>query len=236
MLNSTILLKIKERLNKLDSADYDNIQPWKIIEAFNKGQVDWLRRNLHGSNQKREGDEQSKRRIDDLQTILNDTPVLAITKKDRFYESTQVLPINYFEWKAVQAKATNECCSDPRPLVIYLAEEANREVLLRDVNKKPSFEYAETFATLKNNRLLVYTNNDFEIQDVILTYYRQPRRIEVAGVMDPYTGLVPAVDVVSEFKDDIVELFCDEAATILAGDIESMLQLQRNKQSVEGNN
>lgn len=236
MLNSTIILKIKERLNKLDSADYDNIASWKIVEAFNKGQVEWLRRNLHGLNVKKEGDEQSKRRIDDLQTILNDTPVLAMTKKDTYYISTLPLPINYFEWKAVEAKATNECCPDPRPLLIYLAEEANKSVLLRDENKKPSFEFAETFATLKNNQLLIYTNGEFEIEDTILTYYRQPRRIEIAGIMDPYTGLIPAVDVISEFKDDIVELFCDEAAKIIAGDIESITQMQRNNQSVEGNN
>ena len=46
MLASTILLKVQERLNKLASNDYDNIQNWQIVEAFNKGQVDWCRRNL----------------------------------------------------------------------------------------------------------------------------------------------------------------------------------------------
>ena len=62
MLNSTILLKVKQRLNKLASNDYDNIQDWQIVEAFNKGQVDWCRRNLHGTNLKQEGDEQSTAR------------------------------------------------------------------------------------------------------------------------------------------------------------------------------
>ena len=38
MLTSTILLKVQERLNKLASNDYDNIQNWQIVEAFNKGQ------------------------------------------------------------------------------------------------------------------------------------------------------------------------------------------------------
>ena len=70
MLNSTITIKVKERINKLDSQDYDNIECWMIVEAFNKAQVEWTRRQLHGINQVREGDEQSTRRKDDLQILL----------------------------------------------------------------------------------------------------------------------------------------------------------------------
>ena len=70
MLNSTIEIKIKQRLNKLDSQDYDNIECWQIVEAFNKAQVEWARRQLHGTNIFKEGDEGSTRRKDDLQVLL----------------------------------------------------------------------------------------------------------------------------------------------------------------------
>lgn len=43
MNNLAIILKIEQRLNKLSSNDYDNIQKWQIVEAFNKGTVDWCR-------------------------------------------------------------------------------------------------------------------------------------------------------------------------------------------------
>ena len=66
MDNFTLQLKIKQRLNKLSSNDYDNIECWMMVEAFNKGMVDWGRRNLHGLNLVKEGDEQSKRRIGSL--------------------------------------------------------------------------------------------------------------------------------------------------------------------------
>ena len=71
MLNSTIVIKLKQRLNKLDSQDYDNIECWQAVEAFNKAQVEWCRRQLHGINIVKEGDEQSTRRKDDLQVLLN---------------------------------------------------------------------------------------------------------------------------------------------------------------------
>lgn len=233
MLNSTIQLKIKEALNKLSSDDYTNIKPWQFVMAFNKGMVDWCRRNLHGTNQKQEGDEQSKRRIDDLQILLTDPTPLVLVNKPLYAEA--LLPADYFEWKRVSAIGTKGCC-DKRPFVIYLTEEANIDVLLRDENKKPNFSWGETFAVLGNNKVLVYTNGDFEISDAQLIYYKQPIRIEIAGVTDPYTGLTPVVDVLCQFKDDIVEIFCSEAAKILAGDMESGTAMQIQTQSTELNN
>lgn len=234
MLNSAILIKVKQRLNKLSSNDYDNIEDWQIIEAFDKGQVDWCRRNLHGLNIVKEGDEQSTRRIDDLQILLSQIP-LNMNNKKTYYESVN-FPQDYLQWKRVSASATSDCCPDPKPMVIYLAEVANVDELLRDKHKQPSFEWGETFCVMSNNDVKIYTNGLFKPVNVMLYYYRQPRRIQIAGVQDPYTGLPAATDVISEFKDDLVELFIDEAVKILAGDIESMNQYQRMSQSTEQNN
>lgn len=234
MNNATIQLKIKQRLNKLASNDYDNIECWQIVEAFNKGQVAWCRRQLHGLNIKQTGDEQSKRRIDDLQVILTEVPI-ALQKRNLYYETLD-LPKDYFEWKRVSGYAVNNCCKKSRSMTIYLAEEANVDELLRDVNKQPSFEWGETFCTLKDNRLRIYTNDEFDIDKATLSYYRQPRRIEIKGCVDPYTQQLSTTDVESEFKDDIVELFIDEASKILAGDIESFNQAQTANQQVENNN
>jgi hypothetical protein len=121
-------------------------------------------------------------------------------------------------------------------MVIYLGEQANVDQLLRDKNKQPSYEWGETFATISGNAIQIYTNNTFEISEATLWYYRQPIHIEIAGVIDPYTGITSAVDVNSEFKDDLVEVFIDECAKIIAGDIESQLQMQRQAQAVEQNN
>ena len=120
--------------------------------------------------------------------------------------------------------------------MIYLSEEANVDETLRDFNKRPSFEWGETFVTLVNNQFKIYTNNEFDVSDVILTYYRQPRRIQIAGVSDPYTGLISTTDVLCEFKDDVVELFIDECVKILSGDIESFNTNQIADNSVESNN
>lgn len=235
MENSTIYTKIKLRLNKIDSGDYDNIECYAVEEAFNKATVEWCRRQLHGMNNFQEGDEGSNRRVDDLNIILTPDFKLNLTKKDLFYES-DVIPQNYFQWKRVDIVGSSDCCSK-KPFIVYLAEEDNRTILLRDEHKKPSFEWGETFATLVNGRIRIYTNNDFEINEAKLTYYRQPRRIEIAGCSNPYDiDRVNPVDVISEFKDDIVELMVDDAVSILAGDLTDGFNQQRGSMGSERNN
>lgn len=232
MLNSVITIKIKQRINKLDSQDYDNIECWQVVEAFNKGQVEWTRRQLHGINLVKEGDEQSTRRKDDLQVLL-DTHTLSIANKEYYYRGS--LPTDYMQWKRVDVFASKGCC-DKRRMKVYLAEEGNLNVLLSDKAKQPSFEWSETFATLKGNAVNIYTNGDFDVQKADIIYYRQPKKIQILGCVDPYTGVQTAVEVECEFKDDIIELIIDEAAAILAGDIESGNQYSRGSEGAERNN
>lgn len=232
MQNSVLIIKVKQRLNKLDSQDYDNLECWQVVEAFNKSQVEWVRRQLHGINIVKEGDEQSTRRIDDLQLLLGTINIPFVKSEISSYAD---LPDNYLQWKRVDITAKKGCCDDRR-MSVYLAEEGNLNQLLFDSAKKPSFEWAETFATLKSNKVNVYTNNEFDITSGALTYYRQPVRIEVQGCVDPYTGVQTTTNVECEFKDDIVELLIDEAASVLAGDIESGNQFSRGTETAERNN
>ena len=157
MENNTLLVKLKQRLNKLDSQDFDNVECWQFVEAFNKAQVEWCRRNLHGGNMYKEGDELSKRRIDDLQPLLIE---LSLTGNDfPDYFETDNFPVNqYMEFKRVTTQAKDDCCT-PRSMTVYLAEEANVPLIMRDPLKNPDFEWGETFCTMINNTIRIYKRN-----------------------------------------------------------------------------
>ena len=235
MDNNTLLIKLKQRLNKLDSQDYDNIECWQFVEAFNKVQLDWCRRTLHGGNMYKEGDEMSKRRIDDLQPLLRELSLTGVVT-DQYFESNN-FPVNtYLEFKRISTNATSECCPDPRSMTIYLAEEANVSLLLRDPLKDPSFEWGETFCTFLGNKIRIYRNKDFNIVTPVLTYYQKPVYIQIQGCVDPYTGVVSTVNVPCQFKDDVVEVLLDDTASLIAGDIENIYQQQRGQGSAERNN
>ena len=232
MNNGLLQLKIKERLNKLASLDYDNFECWQIQEAFNKAQLEWVRRKLHGINQLKEGSEDTIQSVDDVQILLGDTS-LSLVKKDRYFESDPI-PTDYLQFVRVSAKASKDCCDDIN-MVVYQGEEANVDDLLADQLKKPSYEWAETFCTLVNNRVRIYTNNQFEVPSAKLTYFRMPRNIEFNGCVNVYTQTTSTADVECELKEDVIEVVVDNAAMILAGDIESITQYQREQGAVQNN-
>tara|TARA_R110001606_G_scaffold367112_1_gene522489 strand:+ start:423 stop:1127 length:705 start_codon:yes stop_codon:yes gene_type:complete len=234
MENSTLLVKIKQRLNKLDSNDYDNIECWQFIEAFNKAQIEWCRRNLHGGNMYKEGDELSKKRIDDLQPLLRELSLTG-TETDTYFETDNFPVDTYLEYKTVTTQAKDDCCT-PRSMTVYLAEEANVSLLLRNPLKNPSFDWGETFCTMLSNKIRIYRNTGFNIVNPILTYYQKPKLIQIIGCVNPYTGQTSTVNVNCEFKDDLVEVMLDDTAALIAGDIENMYQQQRGSQAAERNN
>jgi hypothetical protein len=232
MNNNLLQLKIKQRLNKLASLDYDNIECWQIQEAFNKAQLEWTRRQLHGLNSKREAAEQSINTVDDLQILLSQVP-LSATEKDKYFETVNI-PTNYLHFVRVSANAKTDCCPKT-DLSIYQVEEANIDILISDQFKGPSFEWAETFCTVFGDKVRVYTDNKFDVEDINLVYYRKPVDIQFVGCVNPSTGVAYTTNVECELKDDICEIIVDEAVAILAGDIESMNQYQRELQNSQRN-
>lgn len=237
MDNNTLQIKVKERLNKLGSFDYDNIECWQIAEAFNKAQIEWVRRQIHvsvhtGNVRGADSDESSKMQIDDVQNLLVPKNMTSF-KKDLYYE-TELLPTDYLYFKRISVKAKNNCCP-ARKMTVYLEEVANVDVMLSGEFTKPSFEWGETFCTLQGNRVRIYTDNAFDIETPELTYYRKPRQVKFAGCVDIETGNPITTNVTCEFKDDIAELILESAVAILAGDIESIIQYQKSKSEAQTN-
>jgi hypothetical protein len=249
MNNTQLQIKFRQRLNKLASDDYDNIECWQIVEAFNKAQLMWCRRQLHGTNMHKEGDEKSKKRIDDLQILLLNQALGNSTDHGDFISYTN-FPDDYLEYKRVSCIAFTECCpmevfnedndvdryyEGGRSMTVYLAEEANVDLIMRDSLKRPDFEWGETFCTMRSNTIRIY-KRDFDIFSASLDYYRNPRRVEIDGCTDPINGGTYLADVECEFKDDIAEVILDEAVAIVAGDINDINTYTRENQSVEKNN
>jgi hypothetical protein len=86
MNNNLLQIKIRQRLNKLSSFDYDNIECWMIQEAFNKAQLEWVRRRLHGLNAHRESSEQTVTVVDDLQILLSEINLKGI-ESPKYFET-----------------------------------------------------------------------------------------------------------------------------------------------------
>lgn len=234
MNNQLLQVKVTQRLNKLSSSDYQNIECWMTAEAFNKALDQWVTRQIEGSNPSKNTAEGSIRSIDKLNIILTEAPLTMVNSGD-YWEAP--LPADYNDWSRVSAKATSkdECCP-PRRLKIYLGEEADLDNVMLDKNKRPSYDWAETFGTVIGGKVRIYTNDCFNLVTPFLTYYRKPRHIKIANCIDPDTNTPVTTDVLCEFPDNVIEILIDEAAAILAGDMDNYNKMQILNQNGERNN
>ena len=226
MNNQLIQVKVTQRLNKLSSADYGNIECWMIAEAFNKAMDAWVSRQLEGINQTKSTAEGSIRSIDKLQVILTQLPLTMVASADNSYWDG-ALPANYNEWSRVSANAVDasQCCP-PRKLKIFLGEEADMDVDLLDKNRRPSYEWAETIGSVMGGKVRIYTNGCFNLDTPVLTYYRRATHIQIAGCVDPDTNAPVTTDVLCEFPNNVIETMIDEAAAILANDMDNYNKMQ----------
>lgn len=217
MKPQTAIIKLRNRLNKIHSSDYDNIMDWVAVEAINKAALEVVRSGIRGINILKEGDEETRVKIDDLQFLLKPIPdFLGNDNNSQFWEAK--LPADHLFFKRIIPIAKKGECSN-KPIRSDLVEEANVPEYLQDFLRKPSWEWRETFHTLLNNKLRIYKDSQFNIQKVDLVYYRLPKKMDIFGYT--HEDGIASTNVDLEFKDDIAEIVIDYAASIIAGDIES---------------
>ena len=218
-----ILNKYKARLNKSDSADYDNLWNYQVEETYNKGKLEVIRRLKRGKNATQEGDEETRDRVDDLQMLIKEK--LLSVGQFPIHVDTALFPEDYLYFKRITPFATKNNCKKKR-LKCYQREESNVDVLLSDWDSQPSFDFEETFHTILGNKARVFHNNDFKVEEVLLTYYKKPKYIEIKK----------GTPVDLEFKEDIEELFIDEGIKIMGGDLELSSATLLAEKRIENNN
>lgn len=224
-MNSGIAIERgKQRLQKQDTNFNSNIIDSEWEDAFNKAVNDWVRRQHHGANQFKEGDEQTEQRIDDLQILLTDKKI-SVNNKGIYSEIT-ILPTNYRYYKRLTPIVSKNNCKKVT-IKSFFVEESNVDDYIKDWTFKPSFDFEETFHTMASNKFRVYHNNDFTVDEVLLTYYRNP--VLISCLKSDYSKTW-------EWKDDIAELIIDEAVKIISGDIENPNSYELAEKRVETNN
>ena len=225
-----IALKIKYRLNKVDTQDDENISVYNIVEAFNKAQLNIVNRLYGKNNNYKTGIESSRKRVDDLKILLNPDPkILSVSKKDGYYLS-ESLPNDYFHLVRVTCLASRKDCSK-KEIFIYLQEESNLNTLLRNENTNPNFEWGETIGTIVENNIKVFTLDKFEVSKIFLTYLRRPRAIDIPGYIKQDGS--PSTQIDPEMPDTIVEMCIDEAVRILSGDMQNQFSNQISQQNLQ---
>lgn len=187
------------KLNKNDSNTNINVSKGEFVLRYNEIQHFWLNEKLKLK--------ESLDEIHELEELLvTDEELQFDSAKPRYYSFK--MPSVYCHYDSSYTLAEKGNCGE-RILHNWFIKPKNLNVLLRDENNNPSFEYEETLVILSNKLLNVYYT-DFKPKKVFLTYYREPGKIDIEGYnkLDgtQSTNIDPTVndDIVHEILNRVV--------------------------------
>lgn len=184
----SLLYNIDMELNKVATFENQEIPVENKIIALNKAQNSIILTKIGSNNQDRLGLDAFKKRYEDLQVLIEAPHLhkLELEKtSDKFWkwqaDLTKLSP-KYMFYIDAYALATKGACEDT-PLYVNrdLAKHADVPTLFANTHTKPSFEYQETFSTISNNKLEVYSDGTFDFSDIFVSYIRYPKKIDKEG-------------------------------------------------------
>lgn len=176
------------------------LDPGRFVLLFNEAQDRLIRYYLN-----RKDDET----IRSIQTLLVYWKSLNKINHIDDPESTSFdLPDDYLWFSNIKGAFSYKGC-EVGDFVMWEAKNENVHELLGDDNNKPSFDYRETFYTIGDGKVVVYENG-FRTDEVRMTYYRNPVRVDLAGYINAAGEW--STDIDPELPDPLVEEILDMVA------------------------
>jgi len=143
--------------------------------------------NLYNNVQNRIIESFLDRRFEDdiryLQRILVDDLKIS-SSQDHLDHQDFKLPENYFDFSNAYALATKDTCKKAK-IDLFEIKDENRNNILTDEYSKPSFKFREAPFNIASDKIKVYTGQDFQINDLVLSYYRYPVQIGLIDSENP---------------------------------------------------
>lgn len=186
---------VKDRVNDLNTNINQDISERAFVRAFNKMQLHWLEERIKVA----EANQTRQEEVQDFIKTFSNAPLVET------HSLSIHLPADYFRYSRVYGSCSKYCVQEVHA---YPREEGNAGRLLQDEFQKPSFEWGETFFTLKGNKLHFYA--DFNCETITLIYYKLPLEVDMVEVggqnIDP------------ELKNTNLEEVIDLTALLVSGD------------------
>ena len=201
--------ELKLKLNKVDTQDYSNILVPEVDWYLNEAMTVFIKQRYGVTNIKREGFEETQKRIDDLKTLVVKedpatptattipTTVVSTTSDVGTYRADlSALAYDYMFLVRITCQSTKTSCqSGTKKLWGIQVQHDDLDTVLYDPFYKPSFEWEEVPLVFGENpddptsdrkgAIYLYSDGTFSVDSVFVEYLRHPLRISYAdGVVD----------------------------------------------------
>lgn len=159
--------KAKLKANKNLGSNEASLDKARFVLLFNEVYPRYILSTIEEGNDER---------IREVSEFLKNTSLSLDSKKEDRY--SYKLPSDYLEFSSARAKAKTSKCSND--LSLWEIKDKNYSQILSDEYNKPSFEYGESPFTIADNKINVFIDN-FEVTEVVMSYYKLPKKIDIAG-------------------------------------------------------
>ena len=170
-------------------------------------------------------------RIREIQMFLNTDISLTFSSKSNDNRVLYSLPKDYLTFSSIYAEVKKGKCKDK--IYLYEIKDKNYSTILSDNYNKPSFEYREAPFLIANNNINLFTNSEFDVEKVQISYYRYPKPMNIEGWINEEG--IPSQDSNPEGDEKFINKVISMAATDFARNNYDMDGIQINKDRTVNN-
>ena len=218
----SLLYKIDQKLNKLSTNEYQQIQLEDKILSLNEGQIKLVKQKLDGpATPSTLGLDAFRKRYEDLQKLIEnyeDHPLDLVPTNPQLHQYTADLTgitPEYMFYMDSYVVADKGRCKD-RTIWINreLVHHGDIPVIINNTHYRPSFEYQETFSNINTNQIMVYSDGTFTPKTLYLSYLRYPKRIDKTGYIhfDGTDSVDSNCELALYLEDELVDLVVENLA------------------------
>lgn len=241
ILTDSLLYKIDLKLNKLSTNNDQEIPLEDKILALNEAQIKLIKQKYDGTSTNTGlGFDSFKKRYEDIQVLIEDYIKHPLDLKEvdknihQYSADIGDLTPKYLFYVDAYVIADKGKCKDRKIWVNKdLIKHADIQILLDNEHYKPSFEYQETFSTLSEDKVSIYTDGTFEPKKLYLSYIRYPKYIDKQGYVK-FDGTASA-DQNSELEEYLEDELVDLTVQNLAMYTENIAAVQSSQIRIQTN-
>ena len=206
----SLIYKIDLMLNKVAALEHQVIPLEDKILALNEAQLKLVKLKIDPNNPLGLGFDSFKKRYEDLEVLVESQSdhSLVLEEQDpilnRWSADLTLLDPQYmFYIDSYFTASRGECKNKTIYVNKDLVKHADVITLLVNTNYKPSFEYEESFCSISNFQLSVYTDGTFTPDKIYVSYLRYPQLIDYPGYIKfDGTSSVKSDSELPEFLED----------------------------------
>lgn len=217
----SLLYGVDQRLNKLSSFAHQEIALEDKLLALNNSQIKLIKTKLSNNNIHKIGLEGFKKRYQDLQFLIEnyeDHPLTMTLGDPRLHKYIALLdpvrPKFMFYVDSYFTADKGACLNRIISCNPDLVKHADIQLLLKNTDFKPSFEYQETIIDIASDELHVYTDGTFIPKTLYLSYIRYPKEIDKIGYIhfDGTASINQDCELEAYLEDELLDLTVESLA------------------------